>query len=68
MPETSLHLPLKIVHLQAANHIRYAAKILSDAIPYVANLDRQFYPSVVSALYTLEQNLDELNQILNSRN
>jgi len=56
------HLPLTLVRLRALNHIHDAAEIIRDAMPDVADADRQLYASIVGDLCALERHLAELNQ------
>jgi hypothetical protein len=55
-------LPLRVARIRALHHIHDAAEIISDAMPYVADLDRQLYASIVGGLCTLERHLAELNK------
>jgi hypothetical protein len=54
--------------IQAGNHIRCAAEIISNAMPGIPETDQQLYYSIVGALCTLERHLKELNHILETRN
>ena len=56
------HLPLKVARLRALHHIHDAAEIISDAMPHVADLDRQLYASIIGGLCVLERHLTELNK------
>jgi hypothetical protein len=55
-------LPLKVARVRALHHIHDAAEIISDAMPHVAELDRQLYASIVGGLCVLERHLTELNR------
>jgi hypothetical protein len=55
--------PAYAVGVQAGNHIRYAAEIISDAMPRIPERDHQLYYSIVGALCTLERHLTKLNHI-----
>lgn len=55
------HLALKVARLRALHHIHDAAEIISDAMPHVADLDRQLYASIIGGLCVLERHLTELN-------
>jgi hypothetical protein len=54
--------------IQAGNHIRHAAAIISDAMPGIPEKDHHLYCSIVGALCTLEQHLEELTYISEIRN
>ena len=58
----SEHLPLRVARIRALHHIHDAAEIISDAMPYVADVDRQLYASIVGGLCTLERHLADLNK------
>ena len=55
------HLPLTLARVRALNHIHDAAEIIRDALPDVAEVDRQLYASIVGGLCELERHLAELN-------
>ncbi len=56
------HLPLMLARVRALNHIHDAAEIIRDAMPDVADVDRQFYASIVGDLCALERRLAALNR------
>ena len=64
--ETSLltadYPPLRAARISAIGHIHDAAEIISNAMPYVAEIEKQLYGSIVGGLYSLERHLTELNQ------
>ena len=54
--------PLQAARIAAIHHIHDAAEIISNAMPYVAEIEKQLYGSIVGGLCSLERHLTELNQ------
>jgi hypothetical protein len=59
---TAEYPPLQAARISAIHHIHDAAEIISNAMPYVAEIDQQLYGSIVGGLCSLERHLTELNQ------
>jgi hypothetical protein len=64
--ETSLstadYSPLRAARISAIGHIHDAAEIISNAMPYVAEIDKQLYCAILGGLNSLERHLTELHQ------
>ncbi len=53
-------LELELARRRALHHVHDAARILTDAMPYVEPDFRQLYTSIVGGLNTLERHLSDL--------
>lgn len=53
-------LELELARRRALHHVEDAARILTDAMPYVEPTHRQLYTAVVGGLSTLERHLADL--------
>ncbi len=54
--------PLRAARISAIGHIHDAAEIISSAMPYVAEIDKQLYCAIVGGLNSLERHLTDLHQ------
>ena len=59
-PNPADPLQLELARLRALHHVHDAARIITDAMPYVPFDHRQLYTSIVGGLSVLEQHLADL--------